>query len=370
MKKALVHDWYYINGGAEKVIHSFNSIWDDFDHFAIVDFLNEKDRDFILKGKKANTSFIQNLPTSKSNHRKFLQLFPYAIEQFELSEYDLILSSSASVAKGVITHQNQLHICYCHSPMRYAWDLYHQYLKESNFGYIKRMYAKKVLHSIRTWDIINTNRVDVFVANSHYIKGRIKKIYNREAEVIYPPVDVQKFTLEKNKEDYYFTASRMVPYKKIELIVRAFNKLPKKRLIVAGVGPDLKKIKAIAKQNIEFLGFIEDQMLKKYMAKAKAFVFAAEEDFGIVPVEAQACGTPVIAFKKGGTRETVLDMKTGLLFNHQTENSIIEAVNKFDTLEFNYDEVRENSLRFSKERFEKEVEEFVKIEFEKFKTRR
>lgn len=369
MKKALVHDWYYINGGAEKVIHSFNNIWSNFDHFAIVDFLNDEDRKHILKGKKAKTSFIQNLPTAKSNHRKFLQLFPYAVEQFELSDYDLILSSSASVAKGVITHQNQLHICYCHSPMRYAWDLYHQYLKESNFGYIKRIYAKRVLHKIRIWDVINTNRVDVFIANSHYIQGRIKKIYNREAKVIYPPVDVQKFTLEKNKDDYYFTASRMVPYKKIELIVRAFNNMPKKKLVVAGVGPDLKKIKTIAKQNIEFLGFIEDQQLKKYMSKARAFVFAAEEDFGIVPVEAQACGTPVIGFNKGGTRETVLDMKTGLLFDNQTEKSIIEAVNKFESLEFDFDEVRENSLRFSKERFEKEMEEFVKFQFEKFKNK-
>ncbi|APY08492.1 glycosyl transferase family 1 [Winogradskyella sp. J14-2] len=370
MKKALIHDWYYINGGAEKVIHSFNNIWDDFNHYAIVDFLNYKDRAYILNGKTVNTSFIQNLPTARSNHRKFLQFFPYAIEQFDLSDYDLILSSSASVAKGVLTHQNQLHVCYCHSPMRYAWDLYHQYLKESNFGYLKKIYAKRVLHKVRIWDVINSNRVDVFVANSNYISGRIKKIYNREAKVIYPPVDVQKFTLEKSKSDYYFTASRMVPYKKIELIVRAFNRMPSKKLIVAGAGPELKKIKAIAKENIELLGFIEDEILTRYMSEAKAFVFAAEEDFGIVPVEAQACGTPVIAYNKGGTNETVINQKTGVLFNKQTEKEIIDAVTRFETLEFSHELVRENALRFSKERFEKEMEDFVQCQYQQFKNRK
>ncbi|NNE32373.1 MAG: glycosyltransferase [Winogradskyella sp.] len=369
MKKALVHDWYYISGGAEKVVHSFNAIWSDFDHYALVDFLNDKDRNYILNGAKVNTSFIQNFPTAKSNHRKFLQFFPRAIEEFDLSDYELILSSSASVAKGVLTHQNQLHICYCHSPMRYAWDLYHQYLEESNFGLLKGLYAKRVLHKMRTWDIINTNRVDVFIANSNYIKGRIKKIYNREAIVIYPPVDVNAFALEEKKDNYYFTASRLVPYKKIKLIVSAFNNMPDKKLIVAGEGPELKNIKAIANNNIEILGFLESQELNKYMSKAKAFVFAAEEDFGIIPVEAQACGTPVIAYNKGGTKETVVDQETGLLFNHQTEDAIMEAVHKFENLQFDPKVVRQNALRFSKERFEKEIKDFVLQQYENFKNR-
>src|SRR5690606_23377040 len=189
MRKALIHDWYYTNGGAEKVIHSINSLWDDFDHFSLVDFLYIDDREFILKGKGVETSFIQKLPTAKSNHRKFLQLFPYAVEQFNLEKYDLVISSSASVAKGVLTHQNQLHICYCHSPMRYAWDLYYQYLQEAGLDKgIKGTYAKYVLSKMRTWDVISSNRVDHFVANSKYIANRIKKVYNREAEVIYPPV--------------------------------------------------------------------------------------------------------------------------------------------------------------------------------------
>lgn len=366
MKKALIHDWYYVNGGAEKVIHSFNKIWDDFDHFALVDFLKEDDRDYILNGKSVNTSFVQNLPTAKSNHRKFLQLFPYAIEQFDLSEYDLVLSSSASIAKGVLTNQNQLHICYCHSPMRYAWDLYHQYLNASSFGILKRIYAKRTLHKIRMWDVMNSNRVDLFIANSHYIKGRIKKIYNREAEVIYPPVDINQFQLQKKKHDYYFTASRMVPYKKIELIVRAFNNLPNKKLIVAGEGPEYKKIKSIAKSNIHLTGFLDTVELKSYMAEAKAFVFAAEEDFGIIPVEAQACGTPVIAYNKGGVRETVINRKTGLLFNHQTEKSIIDAISEFETLELDPVTIRQNAMRFSKERFEKEIADYVNEQYKNF----
>ena len=340
MKKALIHDWYYVNGGAEKVIHSFNNIWDDFDHYALVDFLNASDREFILKGKKTNTSFIQKLPTAKSNHRKFLQLFPYAIEQFDLSDYDLILSSSASIAKGVLTNQNQIHICYCHSPMRYAWDLYHQYLQDSGLNNgLKGLYAKKVLHKIRIWDYINSQRVDHFIANSNYIAKRILKTYGRESEVIYPPVDVDKFELVKEKEDFYVTASRLVPYKKIKLIVEAFNQMPNKKLVVLGDGPDFKTIKKIAKSNIELLGFVSSSTLKQYLQKAKGFVFAAEEDFGIIPVEAQACGTPVIGFNKGGLKETVVDGKTGVLFNHQTTDSIIDAINHFETISFSVEEI-------------------------------
>lgn len=369
MKKALVHDWYYINGGAEKVVHSFNKIWNDFEHYALVDFLDKKDRDFILNGKSVNTSFIQNLPSAKSNHRKFLQLFPYAIEQFDLNQYDLILSSSASIAKGVMTNHNQLHICYCHSPMRYAWDLYHQYLKASNFGFLKGLYAKRILHHIRNWDVINSNRVDLFIANSNYIKKRIKKIYNRDAKVIYPPVDVDNYELQENKDNYYFTASRMVPYKKIELVVSAFNNLPEKKLIVAGSGPEFEKIKAIAKSNITMVGFLDNEKLNEFMANAKAFVFAAEEDFGITPVEAQACGTPVLAYNKGGTTETVIHNSTGLLFNEQTETSIIDCIKEFENLEFDPAIIRGNACRFSKERFEREIEEFVTNEYAQFQKK-
>ncbi len=360
MKKALIHDWYYVNGGAEKVVHSLNNIWNDFEHFALVDFLNDADRNFILKGKKAKTTFVQKLPTAKSNHRKFLQLFPLAIEQLDLREFDLILSSSASIGKGVLVNQNQLHICYCHSPMRYAWDLYHQYLEDSKLNKgLKGLYAKWVLNKIRSWDFINSQRVDHFIANSNYIAERIKKTYNRDSTVIYPPVNIEEFELQKEKKKFYFTASRMVPYKKMEVIVKAFNEMEHKKLIVAGDGPELKRLKKIAKDNIEFVGFIESFQLKKYMQNAKAFVFAAEEDFGIIPVEAQACGTPVIGYGKGGLTETVIHDETGVFFYHQTSESIVDAVKYFETLTFTPEKIRKNAERFSKERFEREMYNFV-----------
>lgn len=361
-KSALVHDWFYTNGGAEKVVQSFININPNFDVFGLIDYLSEEDRNEIINGKAVSTSFIQNLPTSKSNHRKFLPLFPLAIEQFDLSEYDLILSSSASVAKGVLTHSNQLHICYCHSPMRYAWDLYHQYLNEANLNSgIKSWIAKYFLHKIRLWDVISTNRVDYFIANSNYIAKRIKKIYNRDAIVIYPPVNTENFELIEEKEDFYLAVSRMVPYKKMDLIVEAFSEMPDKKLIVIGDGPEFKKIKSKATKNIILLGYQPFEVLKEYMQKASAFVFAAEEDFGIVPVEAQACGTPVIAYGKGGSLETVIDRKTGLFFYKQTIEAIKNAIILFEESkeDFNPFIIREHALNFSTERFEKEMKEFI-----------
>jgi glycosyltransferase involved in cell wall biosynthesis len=367
MKRALINDWYYVNGGAEKVIHSLNQIWDDFDHFALIDFLNDNDRTFILNGKKATTSFIQNLPTVKSNHRKFLQLFPLAIEQFNLSEYDIILSSSSSIAKGVRTTNNQLHICYCHSPMRYVWDLQEQYLEDSGYKGLKKVYARFVLNTIKKWDVANAQNVNFFIANSKFIAQRIKKIYNREATVIYPPVDVDFFSLETQKEEYYFTASRMVSYKKTQLIVETFNELPHLKLIVAGDGPEFERIQQLAKSNIQLLGFVDVSSLKKYMQKAKGFVFAAEEDFGIIPVEAQACGTPVIAFGKGGALETVLDTVTGVFFKEQNSNSLTEALLHFETIQFHPKAIRTHALQFSKARFEREIKAFVEEKYKEHK---
>ncbi len=364
MRKALISDWYYVNGGAEKVIHSINSIWDDFDHFALIDFLNDEDRKFILNGKKAKTSFIQKLPTVKKNHRKFLQLFPIAIEQFDLRDYDLIISSSSAVAKGIKTNKNQLHICYCHSPMRYAWDLREQYLKDAGLNKgLKGLYTKSVLDKIQKWDLSNSDNVDFFIANSKHIAERIKKIYNRESTVIYPPVDVDFFSLEEIKEDYYFTASRLVPYKKTQLIIEAFNQLPHLKLIVAGDGPELEKLQKTAKNNIEFVGYIENKKLRSLMQKAKAFVFAAEEDFGIIPVEAQACGTPVIALAKGGTLETVIENKTGIFFVEQSAEKIKQAVLNFETKNFDPQIIREHAVIFSKQRFEKEIKEFIETKY-------
>jgi len=370
MKKALIHDWFSVYAGAEKCIESFTNIWDDFEVYSLIDFLNEKDRELILKGKSVETSFIQKMPKAQTKYRNYLPLFPLAVEQFDLSKYDVILSSSHAVAKGVLTHSNQLHISYVHTPIRYAWDLYHQYLKESGLDKgFKGALAKYFLHKIRMWDLSTVNRVDHYIANSHYIARRIKKVYGKEATVIYPPVDVNKFFLGTGKEEFYFTVSRMVPYKKIDLIVEAFSKTNKK-LIVGGTGPDMQKIKALAGSNVEFLGFVDDDKLLSYMQRAKGFVFAAEEDFGIVPVEAQACGTPVICLGKGGTKETVIDSVTGVHFQEQTIDDLLEALKRFEIIDFDEEKIREHALKFSKERFEKEIEEFVNEKYEIFKKER
>jgi len=370
MKKALVHDWLSVYAGAEKCVESFTNIWDDFEVYSLIDYLSDEDREIILKGKKANTSFIQNLPFAKTKYRNYLPFFPRAIEEFNLSKYDVILSSSHAVAKGVLTHSNQLHISYVHTPIRYAWDLYHQYLKESGLDKgFKGALAKYFLHKIRMWDMSTINRVDHYIANSHYIARRIKKVYGKKSTVIYPPVDVEKFKLCEKKENFYLTASRMVPYKKIDLIVATFTKINKK-LVVIGTGPDKDKIKSFAGDNIEFLGFASEDVLLDYMQRAKGFVFAAEEDFGIVPVEAQACGTPVICLGKGGTKETVIDGVTGIHFEEQTVESLTKGINKFENNTFNPKKIREHSLKFSKKRFEKEIEEFVNEKYEIFKKER
>ena len=366
-KSALVHDWLITEGGGEKCVQSFLNINPDFDLFSLIDFFSDEYRERLIKGKHAQTSFIQKLPTAKSNHRKFLPLFPLAIEQFDLSEYDLILSSSMSVSKGVLTHSNQTHICYCHSPMRYAWDLYFQYLNEAGLATgAKGWLAKLILHRMRTWDVISSNRVDYFIANSNFIARRIKKVYNREAAVIYPPVDVDSFSLETNKEEFYLTASRMVPYKKIDLIVEAFSQMPDKKLVVIGDGPDMNKIKQKATKNVELLGYQPFSSLKEHMQKAKAFVFAAEEDFGIIPVEAQACGTPVIAYGRGGSLETVVAGKTGTFFFNQTVDAIKEAVNNFEkeSKNFSPNDIRDHALKFSKNRFEQEIKSFINEKLE------
>lgn len=370
MKKALIHDWFSVYAGAEKCVESFTNIWDDFEIYSLIDFLSDEDRKIILKGKKVQTSFVHNLPKAKTKYRNYLPFFPLAIEQFDLSEYDVILSSSHAVAKGVLTHSDQLHISYVHTPIRYAWDLYHQYLKESGLDKgLKGKLAKYFLHKIRIWDISTINRVDHYIANSHYIARRIKKVYGKESTVIYPPVDVERFQLCVKKEEFYLTASRMVPYKKIDLIVEAFSKTDKK-LVVIGTGPDMEKIKSFAGENIEFLGFAPDGVLLDYMQRAKGFVFAAEEDFGIVPVEAQACGTPVICLGKGGTKETVIDGKTGVHFQKQNIENLLSAIDRFEDLNFDALEIRKHALKFSKERFEKEIKEFVDEKYEIFQKER
>ena len=357
---AIVHDWFVVYAGAERVVEQLLELYPEADLFSTVDFLSNDKRDFI-KNKKVHTTFIQNLPGAKKHYRSYLPLMPLAIEQLDLSGYDLIISSSHCVAKGILTGPNQVHVSYVHSPMRYAWDLQHQYLEEAGLNHgLKGMLAKLILHYMRLWDTRTANGVDYFIANSKFIAKRIKKVYGRETKVIYPPVDVDKFELCEEKKDYYLTASRMVPYKKIKLIVEAFNEMPDKKLVVIGDGPEFAKTKALAKENITMMGYQPYEVLKDKMQHAKAFVFAAEEDFGITPVEAQACGTPVIAFGKGGVLDTIRNKETGLFFTEQRIEDIIQTVIQFESINFIHPmKCRYNAERFGIEQFRNEVREYI-----------
>lgn len=364
-KIAVVADWLVTYAGAERVISEMLKIFPKADLFSVIDFLNDESRKHFL-GKHAQTTFVQKLPKAETKYRNYLPFMPLAIEQLDVSAYDVVLSSSHAVAKGVLTGPDQLHISYVHSPIRYAWDLQHQYLRELGLTKgIKALIVRWFLHKIRMWDYRTANGVDHFVANSKFIARRIKKVYGRDSDVIYPPVDTDRFTLRENKEDFYFTASRMVPYKKIDLIVEAFARMPNKKLVVIGDGPDMQKIKSKATSNIEILGYQSNQVMQDHMQRAKAFVFAAEEDFGITPVESQACGTPVIAFGKGGSRETVIaeleNNPTGILFEQQSVISVIDAVELFEQRQDLYlpQNCRNNALRFSNQRFELELEKYV-----------
>jgi glycosyltransferase involved in cell wall biosynthesis len=366
MKIAVVCDWLVTYAGAEKVLEQILNIFPEADLFAVVDFLPENQRDFIQK-KKVTTTFIQHMPRARKKYRNYLPFMPIAIEQLDLSAYDVVISSSHCVAKGVLTGPNQIHISYVHSPIRYAWDLQHQYLREAGLTHgFKSKIARLIMHYMRIWDTRTSNGVDYVIANSHFIAKRIWKCYRRKATVIYPPVDIEKFEYCEDKEDYYVTASRMVPYKKMDIIVEAFSQMPDKRLIVIGDGPDFEKIKKKAGPNISLLGFAPDEVLKDKMQHAKAFVFAAEEDFGITPVEAQACGTPVIAYGKGGSLETVKGIgiskdPTGIFFYNQKASDIISAVSEFEleVSQISYKNCRKQAENFSSQIFRDNLKNFI-----------
>lgn len=372
MKIAIVHDWLVTYAGAERVLEQLLICYPEADVFSVVDFLDDNQRSF-LQGKKVHTTFIQHLPGAKRRYRSYLPLMPLAIEQLDLSGYDLILSSSHAVAKGVLVSPDQLHLCLCYTPIRYAWDLQHQYLQESGLSRgLKSWLARWLLHKLRLWDVRTANGVDRFIAISHYIARRIQKAYRRDAVVIYPPVDTERFELQTTKGDFYLTASRMVPYKKIPLIVEAFSRMPDKCLIVIGDGPELAKCQKLAGSNVTLLGHQSAAVLKDHLQRAKAFVFAAEEDFGIAPIEAQACGTPVIAFGKGAALETIrgthANQPTGLFFETQTAQAIVDAVAHFEAMgaAFSPQACRDNALRFSVAQFRQSLVSLVSSEYAAF----
>lgn len=375
MKIALVHDWYTVSAGGEKVVRAILNSFTDKSYlrdnpatadwqkieadkisvFSLIDFLSDSDREYLLNGRSINTSFIQHLPYAKRFYRSYLPFYIKAIERLDLSRYDVIISSSSSVAKGVKKRKGQIHICYCHSPIRYAWDLQEQYLSQMNFAFkLVAPYIKFVLKKIRKWDLETQNRVDYFIANSHFIAERIKRIYGRDSTVIYPPVDTTSFALApKPRKNFFVTAGRLVPYKKTHLIAEAFQQMPDKKLFIIGDGPDKNLVKKYCTGNVVHLGFLPKEEMVKYIQEAKAFVLAAEEDFGITTIEAQACGTPVIAYKKGAYLETVLDGKTGLFFENQTSLDIKSAVLQFekDEEKFEPEIIRNQALNFTETNF-------------------
>lgn len=366
LKVSYVHDWLVSLGGAEDCLSEMLKVFPG----TIKTLLANKQNLFgsHFENVAIDTSFIQKLPWAKKKYRSYLPFFPLAIEQFDLSQADLVVSSSHCVAKGALTHSQQYHVCYCHTPVRYAWDLYHEDLRTAGLKKgIKGVFAKIFLHYLRVWDILATPRVDLFLANSNYVASRIKKIYRRDALVVYPPVDTEFFSLKESKESFYLTASRLVPYKKIDLIVEAFNKMPDKELVVIGDGPEMKKIARTAKENIRLMGFVSQEVLREKMQEAKGFVFAALEDFGIAPLQAQSCGTPVIAFGKGGSLETVSEGKSGLFFEQQTAKALIQAVETFEKMTFDPKVIREHAERFSKERFREEFKKTVLENYSAFK---
>lgn len=351
---AIVHEWLDSYAGSERVVRELLILYPNADLFTVVDFMSDEDR-AKLYGKRATTSFIQRLPFARKKFRSYLPLMPLAIEQLDLAAYDLVISSNHAVAKGVLTGPDQTHICYCHTPIRYAWDLQHQYLREAGLTRgIKSVLARSMLHFIRLWDSRTAAGVDQFIANSSYVARRIKKIYGRESIVIHPPVDIEAFPLRTQKDDFYLTASRMVPYKRMDLIVSAFALMPEKRLVVIGDGPEMIKIRRLATPNVTILGYQGDVVLRDHLQRARAFVFAAEEDFGILPVEAQACGTPVIAFGRGGALDSVIGLDrsagapaTGVFFYEQSADAIATAVDQFEATVFDPQACRDQAEQFS-----------------------
>ncbi len=373
---AVVHDWLDTWGGGENVLAEMLRAYPEADLYSLVDFLPDDVRRR-LGGRHAQTSFLQRIPGARRRFRTMLPLFPRAIERFDLKAYDLVLSSSHAVAKGVRTTAAQLHICYCHTPMRYAWDMRDEYLAPRGLSRGWRgAVAHRLLDRLRDWDRATSTRVNHFVANSAFIRDRIARAYGRDATVIHPPVDTDYFDASaapKPSPGYYVTASRHVPYKRIDLIASAFKALPAQRLIIAGAGPETGRIRTAAGPNVEFAGEVPRDQLRALFQGARAFVFAAEEDFGIVPVEAQACGTPVLALRRGGAMETVRNAAsdpapTGLFFDDQSAAAIADAVRRFEALApaILGADCRTHALKFSTARFQGQYTAFVDAAWREF----
>lgn len=330
LRVAIVHDWLVTWAGAEKVLDVLLERFPRAELFTLVNFLDDTQAP-ALRGRTLHTSFIQRLPGARRHYRRYLPLMPMAVEQFDLKGFDLILSSSHAVAKGVIPDPGAVHVCYCYSPMRYAWDMQHQYLRQTGARGLKGALMRWQLHKLRLWDFASAQRVDHFIAISQHIRRRIECFYRRDAAVIYPPVETRRFRHDRPRESFYLAASRLVPYKRMDLVIDAFNRMPDRRLVVIGDGPERRRLEALAGPNVSLLGYQEDAVLIDHLERTRAFVFMAEEDFGILPVEAQAAGAPVIGYGVGGVAETVVHGETGWHVPHQDVHSLTAAIHAFES---------------------------------------
>lgn len=371
MRVAIIQEWLVTVGGSDKVVKAMLDAFPQADIYTLV-AKKEVCDELGIPWERVHTSFIQKMPLGVKKHRMYLPLFPFAIEQFDLRGYDVVISSSHCVAKGVLTKADQLHICYCHSPVRYVWDMYNEYLEESHLEKgLKGWLVRYMLHRIRQWDMLSSFRVDHYVSNSDYVGRRIKETYRREATTIHPNIDIDRFELCEDKHDYYLASSRLVAYKRIDTIIEAFNRMPDRKLVVIGGGPNLETYRKLAGKNVEVMGYQSFEVLREKMQHARAFIFAADEDFGMIPIEAQACGTPVIAYGHGGSLETVKEGVTGMFFHEQTPEAIVDAVGRFEAIgehPFDYDACRHWAENFSESRFKEEIKAFVETKYKDFKN--
>jgi len=361
MRIALVHDYLNQYGGAEKVLEAFTEIFPNAPIFTLIH--DSKKIHGIFSNKNINTSFLQKVPLVKKHHRIFPALMPLAIEKLNLFDYDVVLSDSASFAKGVITKPETLHVCYCHTPTRFAWDDSHKYIREFKMSGFAKFFVPLFMNYIRVWDREASLRVDKFLCNSKFVSERIKKYYKRDARVIYPPVDTNKFNINNGSNDYFLMVGRLLGYKKFDMAIQAFNKL-RLPLKIIGHGPERKNLEKLAENNVEFLGELKEGKLKEHYQNCKALIFPQEEDFGIVAIEAMACGKPVIAFRGGGALESVKEGKTGLFFNEQNVDSLMQAVKNFDPEKFKSKYIRKHALKFDKELFKKKIKDFIDKSYE------
>lgn len=365
MKVALVHDWLTNMGGAERVVINFKQIYRDSPIYTTI--YNPDNLDAELENIDVRTSFLQDKKDAKTNHQKYFPFMPMAFESFNLNDYDIVLSSSSSCAKGVITNPDTMHVCYCHSPMRYGWEFYYEYADTSNMKKLKKKLLKYFMDYMRVWDNVSSSRVDYFIANSENVAKRIWKHYRRESVVIHPAVRCNLFNISDKDEEYFLIVSRLVEYKKIDLAVEAFNELGLP-LVIIGDGAEREKLELKAKDNIKFMGRQSDDVIKEYYSKCRAFIFPGEEDFGITPLEAQASGRPVIAFGKGGALETVIDGETGVFFDDQTVNSLKKAILRFEKFNFDKEYIRKHAEGFDEVIFRQKVKKFVDEKYIEFRN--